>query len=263
MTTLDFVIDLFVRVDDAMKDVQKHSQAKLYPSELVTLGLIYALKGGGERAFWRWADRDLRSFFPGLPERTRLFRLLATHQDWADRFLADPTLLGVIDSYGIELLHPVREDEKTQHPRIATKGKSNHRWILGAKFCFLLNQFGLIVCWDTAREKDHDTIFHPMIAQFDEQTLVMSDMGFHAKEGDPSNLKVCKRGTWNDRMLVETTLSMLTHVCHLKKLAHRTWQHFEARLAFVSAAYNLLVQWNGLKIDPDHRVRLSMAEFAL
>jgi len=109
MTTLDFVIDLFVRVDDAMKNVRKHSQAKLYPSELVTLGLLYAIKGDGGRAFWRWADRNLRPLFPGLPERTRLFRLLAKHQDWADRFLADPTVLGVIDSYGIELIHPVRD----------------------------------------------------------------------------------------------------------------------------------------------------------
>ena len=55
MTTLDFVIDLFVRVDDAMKNVRKHSQAKLYPSELVTLGLLYALKGDvgpGMTACW-------------------------------------------------------------------------------------------------------------------------------------------------------------------------------------------------------------------
>ena len=74
-----------------------------------------------------------------------------------------------------------------QHLRIATNGKYNHRWILGDKFCFLLNQFGLIVCWDTAREKDHDTIFHPMIAQFDKQTLVMADTGSHAKDGDPIN----------------------------------------------------------------------------
>ena len=78
------------------------------------------------------------------------------------------TVLGIMDSYGIELLHPVREREKTQHPRIATIGKSNHRWIINylmeAKFCFLLNQFGLIVCWDTESGKDHDTIFHPMIA---------------------------------------------------------------------------------------------------
>ena len=51
MTTLDFVIDLFVRVDDAMSDIRKHSQAKLYSSELVTLELLSSLKGDGGRVF--------------------------------------------------------------------------------------------------------------------------------------------------------------------------------------------------------------------
>jgi hypothetical protein len=44
--------------------------------------------------------------------------------------------------------------------------------------------------------------------------IVLSDTAFHAAEGDPSNLKVCPRGAWQDRMLVETVLSMLTLVCH-------------------------------------------------
>jgi hypothetical protein len=34
MSTLDFIIELFCRIDDALKDVPKHSQAKLYPSEV-------------------------------------------------------------------------------------------------------------------------------------------------------------------------------------------------------------------------------------
>jgi hypothetical protein len=29
-----------------MKDVIKHGQASLYPSEIVTLGILFALKGG-------------------------------------------------------------------------------------------------------------------------------------------------------------------------------------------------------------------------
>jgi hypothetical protein len=33
--------------------------------------------------------------------------------------------------------------------------------------------------------------------------IVLSDTGFHAAEGDPSNLKLCQRGEWQDRMLVE------------------------------------------------------------
>jgi hypothetical protein len=93
----DFIIALFCRVDAKMTDLPKHSQAKLYPSEVVTLALIFALKGVGPRAFYRWLSRDYRSLLPQLPERTRLFRLFAAHRHWADYFLAQPTVLGVAD----------------------------------------------------------------------------------------------------------------------------------------------------------------------
>jgi hypothetical protein len=36
----------------------KHPQSNLYPSEVVTLGLLYALKGCGQRKFWRWLTKD-------------------------------------------------------------------------------------------------------------------------------------------------------------------------------------------------------------
>jgi hypothetical protein len=37
MTTEDFIIELFCRIDDAMSDLPKHPQAKLAPNEIVTL----------------------------------------------------------------------------------------------------------------------------------------------------------------------------------------------------------------------------------
>ena len=77
MTIQEFITEMFCRVDDAMPDQQKHSQALLHLSETVTLGLLFALKGAGTRAFYRWADANLRPLFPRLPERTRLFRLPA------------------------------------------------------------------------------------------------------------------------------------------------------------------------------------------
>ena len=52
--------------------------------------------------------------FPRLPERTRLLRLFTTHHDWPQLFLAAPTVLGVIDTYGIELIHPMREGRSPQ-----------------------------------------------------------------------------------------------------------------------------------------------------
>ena len=51
VTTEDFIIMLCCVVDDQMLDIPKHSQAKLWPSELVTIGLLFALKGGYFRAF--------------------------------------------------------------------------------------------------------------------------------------------------------------------------------------------------------------------
>ncbi len=261
MTSEEFIIDLFWRVDTEMHDVPKHPQAKLYPSELVTLAVLFALKGVGPRAFYRWLVRDYRPLFPKLPHRTRLFRLFATHRAWADAFLAGPTVLGVADSYGIELLHPMREGRSAQ--QIGRKGKSNHRWIVGGKLAYLVNQLGVIVAWDCGTANLHDTAFHSLIADFQDEMIVLTDTGFHAKAGDPPNMKPCARGTWNVRMVIETVLAMLTSVCHFKHISHRTWPQFLARLAFTMAMFNILVQWDGLLPDEDGHIHLSIAQFSL
>ncbi|MDR3558477.1 MAG: transposase [Candidatus Pacebacteria bacterium] len=261
MTTEDCIIELFCRVDDSMKDVPKHPQAHLYPSELVTIGLLFAMKGVGERAFYRWLERDYRHLFPALPDRTRLFRLLATHRSWTDRFLAEPTVLGVADTYGIELIHPRREGRSEN--QIGRKGLSNKRWIVGCKLGFILNQRGLATAWDCDSANVSDISFQPLVRQFEERMVVFTDMGFHSKAGDPSNMKPCKKGEWNDRMVVETVLSMLTVVCHFKKVGHRVWRYFQARLGFTLAAYNIFVQWFGLEPNEHGYIPLSIAEFAL
>ena len=50
MTTEDIIIMIFCEVDDNLPEIRKHSQAKLYPSELITIGILFALKGGHFRA---------------------------------------------------------------------------------------------------------------------------------------------------------------------------------------------------------------------
>src|SRR6516165_1661019 len=261
MTTVDFITALFCEVDEQLHTIPKHPEAHLWPSEVVTLGLLHALKGVGNRPFSRWLTRDYRPLFPRLPERTRLFRLLKTHQDWTRAFLAAPTVLGVIDTSGIELIHPFQEGRSPQ--QIGRKGVSNHRWIGGGKLCLLLNQWGLIVGWACATANVADNTFQWLIRQVEEQMIVLSDTAFHATEGDPANLKLCQRGAWEDRMLVETVLSRLTLVCHFKKVMHRGWAYFQARLAFTMAAFNVLVQWHGCQPTASGFVPLSIAEFSL
>ena len=260
MTTQDFILALFCQVDQEMTMVPKHPDAKLSPSEVVTLALLFALKGVGTRAFSRWLTRDYQDWFPHVPERTRLFRLFKTHGAWTARFLATPTVLGVADTYGIALIHPMREGRSPA--QIGKKGKSNHRWIVGGKLCFVLNQWGVICAGDCAPANVHDTHFQPLIAQFDNRMIALPDTGFHAKTGDPANMKVCQRGTWNVRMLVETVLSMLTTVCHCKQMHHRVWAYFRAHLAWIMAVFNVLAQWT-LEVDDNDMVHLSIAEFSL
>src|SRR5438132_8524879 len=95
MTTVEFITALFSEVDEQLRAIPKHPAAHLWPSAVVTLGLLHALKGVGNRAFYRWLTRDYRALFPRLPERTRLCRLFRTHQAWTQVFLAAPTVLGV------------------------------------------------------------------------------------------------------------------------------------------------------------------------
>lgn len=261
MTTVDFVHELFCRIDDKMVFIKKHPLAVLYPSEVVTLAFMFAIKGVGNRAFYRWLKRDWLPCFPYLPERTRLFRLFKRHRHLTELFLAEATVLGVIDSYGIELIHPIREGRSPQ--QIGKKGKSNHRWIVGCKLCLVVNQWGLVCAWDCDTANVHDTVFQHLIKQFEEIMIILGDQHFHAKEGDPTNLKICLRGKWNDRMIIETVLSMLTLVSHFKKVMHRKWEYFQMRLAFTMAAFNLLVQWDGLPVDKNGFIPLSIAQFNL
>ena len=213
-------------VDQEMLDVPQPPDATLSPSAVVTLALLYAIKGGGTRAFSRWLTRDSMALFPQVPERTRLARLCTTHTAW-----------GIADSDGIALMHPMREG-RSPAPR-GTTGQSNQRWLVGGKRCFLLHQWGLIGAWACATANISDPYLHSLLAQVADQMSVLTATGFHAKTGDPAHMPVCPRGSWNTRMLVETVLSMLTTVFHSKKVSHRVWASFRARVGWTMAACNL------------------------
>lgn len=246
MATEDFLIRLFCLVDDRLECRRKHPQAHLWPSELVTIGLLFALKGGSFRSFYRWLARDYTALFGGLPERTRLLRALRTHQQETRRFLADPTFFTVIDTYGIELLHPWRYGRSPR--QVGKKGYSNHRWIVGLKLCWLINARGEVVAWDWSTANTADQHFAAVAAPFAERTITLADVGFNAVDRPP-NLKLCARGEWNERMLIETVLSLVHRVCRLKYLWHRTRPYLDMHLAYVAALFNALLALNA-QLDP-------------
>lgn len=260
MTAIDFITILFCRVDDQLGYLPKHSQGQLHSSEIVTLAMLYALKGVGQRAFYRWLVANHAELFPRLPTRTRLFRAFNVYRVYAEDFLAAPSLIGVVDSYGIELLHPRREGRSEQ--QIGRKGISNHRWIVGGKLCFVINHLGQVVDWDCDTANVHDgSSFQHLVDKFRHDMVIFSDTGFEKKDWHPTNLRICKRGEWNVRMVVETVLSMLTRICKFKHMAHQAWLYFETHLCYTLTLFNLLIELFGLQPDENGFVKLSIVDF--
>ena len=109
----------------------------------------------------------------------------------------------------------------------------------------------------------NDKHFHPVVEPFIGQTIVLADFGFQDKEGLPENMKICKKGTWNERMCVETVCSMLTRVCDLKRIRHRVTEYLQARLAYITAMFNILLDlFHKLHPEADP-FKISIAEFSL
>jgi hypothetical protein len=240
MPTDELIISLFWSRDLELGSVKKHSQANLYPSEVVTLMLLFAAKGGRYRAFYRWVLYNYRSLFPYAPHYSRLLRLFRTHAHLCDQFLASLTTMSIIDTYGIELIHPRREDRSDA--QLGAKGKSNGRWIVGVKWAILINQRGEIVdwCWDTANEQDNT--FRELGSAYQDDTIVFSDLGFRKKGCLPENFHYCQKGEWNDRDLIECVLSWMTEKFHLKHVYHRVDEYLEMRLRAVAAVFNILLK---------------------
>jgi hypothetical protein len=216
-----------------VKDVKKDERSQLWPGELVTIGGLYALTGQSQRRFFRM-------LFPELPERSWLFRLLRAHQKWSEQFLDDPGMINVSDSPGIELIVPKRQGRSPK--QIGQKGISNGRWIVGVKFCPMINLKGRIFDRDAKTGNVYDGDFQRMLTEYpDEPELV--DSGFHRSKkrgGDCENLVVCQRGQRNYRMVVESVFSGLTEVFGMKKIRERIWPGIESHLGFACATWNLV-----------------------
>ena len=260
MTTEWIIILIFCAVDDGVGIVPKEGNARLYPSEVVTIGIMFALKGGHFRAFYRWLKRDYDALFGGLPDRTALQRQLRVHEHLADRLLGEPSLMNVMDSFPIELLFPIRHGRSPQ--QLGKKSRDKGRWAIGIKLCWVLNRLGQVVGWHWLTMNCPDQTFLPLVELLNADGVVLADLGFRCKAGVPDNLKLCLKGTWNDRMRIETTFSLLTVVCRAKHMFHRTAHHLQARLAYTAAMFNVLMGLDR-QLHPDDPFRTSIAEFSL
>ncbi len=241
LLTDDIILYLYCAIADVLgeKDT-KHVQAKLYVSEIILCGVLFVLRGISFRRFWKWLWEQ--TLFAQLPERSRLQRLVITKKDMCNEFAGDPTLFSILDSFGIEMIVPIRQYQSKQMGKLYDKGKSNHRWIIGRKIAVTINGNLEIVELSDATDNVHDGVFDDDHKRDDSITL--TDQGFKKKEGTPATFKICKRGRWNDRMDIETIYSLWTRMCNLKRSFHRTIKGFQAKMSYLIPLQNIIVNLN-------------------
>ena len=165
------------------------------------------------------------------------------------------------DTFGIELRHPWREDRADG--QIGGKGLSNHRWIVGAKLGYVVNQYGLIVAWDYASANVADNAFRALVTDFADEMVIFTDMAFHTHGGRPAESESVQAWhvEWADGRRGGAVAADAGRRPQEAEPPHVA--NLAARLAYTMALFNVLVLWNGLPVDADGNVHLSIAEFAL
>jgi hypothetical protein len=103
---------------------------------------------------------------------------------------------------------------------VGKKGFSNHRWT-----------------WAFNTASTADQRFAQIAASYADVTIALADESFNAVDRPP-NIKPRRRGQWNERMLIETVLSLVHRVCRLKYLWHRTWPYLVMHLAYMAGLFN-------------------------
>jgi hypothetical protein len=233
---------------------RRHPQSGLFASEIMLCGVLWALRGGGFLGFYRWLSRKQ---WMRLPERSRLQKLLKTHAVTCNTFLAEPTFFNAMDTFGIEIIRPIREGRSLQSAAVARKGKSGHRWIIGRKLCVRINDHGEIIAYDDDTANVCDQQFNALAD--DAAHLTLADSGFRCKAGIPGTLKICQRGQWNERMTIETLFSLWERICNAKRFFVRSVTAFKARVAYLIAFTNIAIQLN-----KQHKIKpLTFAQYAL
>lgn len=205
MATEEMIIRLFGMADDRLGPVKQRPDASLYDSEMVTIGLLFALRGGPYRPFSRWLAANDGYVFPALPDLTRLLRLLRRWSAYTDEFLATPSFFTVADTYGIALRHPRREGRRPQH--VGKKGISNGRWIIGVNVGWLIKNAGKIVMWPWDTANVSDRACRDLALAYNHETIVVCDDGFRERGASHENMLFCAKGTWNERYMIETDVS--------------------------------------------------------
>ena len=242
MDTKTIIKEILCKVSNELKEIDfKHERARLRMSEIIGIGVLRSLSMYSFRRFYEWL-KQFNLF--NLNERSRLQRLINKYWKYADRFLKKETIFNIADSYAVELIHPTRYNRRKQLNSFIRKGLSNNRWVVGRKIGIVINNSFQIVCCNNDLAGGTDKIFNKDFSTIN--GIILADTGYNDKDKSkiPENLKLCKKGVWNDRMYIESLFSLWKRMLNTKQMMVKTLNGFSARASYLSALTNILFDLN-------------------
>ncbi len=242
MNTKAIIKQILCKVSKTLKDLDfKHSCAKLKLSEIVGIGVLKSLSMYSFRRFYEWI-KQFRIF--KLNERSRLQRLVNKYWHYCEVFLKKESLFNVADSYGVELIHPIRYGRNKQLNSFVRKGISNKRWIVGRKINIVINNFLQIVSFNHDLAGGTDKVFNSDFEGIN--GIILTDTGYSDKDKTkiPKNLKLCKKNSWNQRIYVESLFSLWKRMLNTKQMMVKSLKGFSAKTAYLCALTNILFDLN-------------------
>jgi hypothetical protein len=164
-----FLVELYVVVDEFCKDAPPTGRPGPAPSlgqsEVLTLAIVGQwARFRSERDFYRYADARLRPYFPRLPSRPQLNRLVRTQQPaltgfalWlAQRLGAATAIYEVLDGTAV----PTRNAKRRGHGwlvGLADVGKCLRRgWIYGFRLLVCTTPAGIVTGWGVGSASTND-----------------------------------------------------------------------------------------------------------
>lgn len=270
------LIEIFVQVDDFMKEFEPFCQEKLLgpqpwrghmsQSEMMSIVIFFHLSG--IRCFsWYYKAiilGPLRSYFPKAYPYPHFIAKMPQIQLELYAFLhlqrmGQPTQANYIDSKPLEVCHIKREKQHKVFRGLAQKGRTSKGYFFGLKLHMISNQKGelLRICLSSGNVADNNAkILRFMLKNW--KGKVYGDKGYltrlkedFEKQGIKIISKVRKnmkkpsltaeeKYYLNKRGLIESIFDQLVHICQIEHTRHRSPKNFLVNLWAGLIAYTFL-----------------------
>ena len=189
------LVSLYVFVDDWWKRAHPPSPRKpgrppsLSASEVITLAILAQWpRFRSERDFWRFADAQLRPYFPNLLSHGQLNRrvralepeLQAFQRDLAEVLIEGPEVYHVLDTTLIPAIVRVRAYRKGLFAGQATFGRcvSKTEWVYGFKVALSVSPEGVIAAFGLAPANCDERKIGEFLISSDGHDAFLADKGF-------------------------------------------------------------------------------------